>query len=98
MGRAVYVIFDLETTGFPKERHHIIEVAGKVLAPDATPVDNGSFQSLVQPPPSQIPPVVTELTGVTDEMVARARGFPEVVTDFINFIRQTTTTFELATD
>ena len=28
-------------------------------------------------------------------MVARAQGFPEVVTDFINFIRQTTTTFEL---
>ena len=38
---------------------------------------------------------MTELTGIMDEMVARARGFPEVVTDFINFMRQTTTTFEL---
>ena len=94
MGHCIYVIFDLETTGFSKDRHHIIEIAGKVLAPDATPVDNGSFQSLVRPP-TRIPPVVIELTGITDEMVARARSFSEVVTDFINFIKQTTTTFQL---
>ena len=30
MDHVIYVIFDLETTGFSKDRHHIIEIAAKI--------------------------------------------------------------------
>ena len=94
MDHVIYVIFDLETTGFSKDRHHIIEIAAKILGPDSTPVDNGTFHSLVRPP-SPIPGMITELTGISNEDVARAPALPEVLFSFIHFMRDTTTTFHV---
>ena len=46
-----------------------------ILGPDSTPVDNGTFHSLVRPP-SPIPGMITELTGISNEDVARAPALP----------------------
>ena len=94
MDQVLYVIFDLETTGFSRDRHHVIEIAAKILAPDATPVENGTFHSFVRPP-SPIPPMITELTGISNEQVASAPAFPEVIFNFVFFMRQSATTFQV---
>ena len=68
MEKAIYVIFDLETTRFLRHCHHVIEIAAQILAPDATIIGEALFWSFVRPP-TPIPPVITELTGITDAQV-----------------------------
>jgi ATP-dependent DNA helicase DinG len=63
-----YVVVDVETTGLDPDRDAIIEVA-------AVSLQNGTisdeFSSLVQPH-QEIPAYITQMTGITDEMVAEA--------------------------
>ncbi|MFO7538568.1 MAG: exonuclease domain-containing protein [Chloroflexota bacterium] len=63
-----YVVVDVETTGLDPERDAIIEVA-------AVSLQNGTvsdeFSSLVQPH-REIPAFISQITGITDEMVADA--------------------------
>lgn len=79
-----YVIFDTETTGFyPYQGDEIIAIGGVV-------VDNGmiredqAFHQLVNPY-RPIPPSVTAITGITDEMVADKPGVCNVISDFLDF-------------
>ena len=82
----LYIVFDIETTGFSKDRHHIIEIAAQTLAPNGEAIEGETFKSFVKPP-TPIPPQISELTGITNRDVSGAAAFPEVATRFFNFMR-----------
>lgn len=76
-----YVAFDLETTGLTPETDQIIEI-GAVKVRDGKVVDR--FMEFVRPD-IEIPQKITEITGITNEMVADARETKEIITDFLTF-------------
>lgn len=76
-----FVVFDLETTG-AKEPHRVTEIgAFRVKGFEV----QDTFQTLVNPETS-IPPFISALTGINDEMVADAPRFADIVNDFLEFI------------
>ena len=77
-----YVVFDLETTGLDPLKDHIIEI-GALKYQDNKLVD--TFQVLVNPQ-IPIPELITNLTGINDEMVKNEQGIEIVIKDFINFV------------
>lgn len=76
-----YVVVDVETTGTGGPFHRITEI-GAVKVVGGQIVDE--FQSLVNPGRS-IPPFITGLTGITNEMVARAPTFADLAEKFLEF-------------
>ena len=68
------VFLDLETTGGSAAHDRIIEIGLVELIPGGDPVE---WSTLVNPLRS-IPPAVQALTGITEDMVARARTFGEL--------------------
>lgn len=80
---AALVVLDFETTGLnPREGARGIEV-GAVKLIDGEIVDR--YSSLVNPGVS-IPYQITQLTGITDEMIADAPTPAEVYPDLLDFI------------
>ena len=76
-----FIVFDLETTG-AKEPHRVTEIgAFRVKGFEV----QDTFQTLVNPETS-IPPFISALTGIDDEMVANAPRFADIVNDFLEFI------------
>ena len=77
-----FVVFDLETTGAKAPPCRITEIG-------AYRVKNGEvaekFETLVNPE-TPIPPFITQLTGIRDEMVANAPKFAEIAHEFLSFI------------
>ncbi|GAA0279188.1 hypothetical protein GCM10008922_42390 [Faecalicatena contorta] len=76
-----YIAFDLETTGLNPEQNEIIEIG-------ALKVRHGKVQERFMEfvrPTENISPVVSELTGITNEMVAGARSSRNVIPDFLDF-------------
>ena len=77
-----FVVFDIETTGLSPVNCKIIEIGavkikdGKVLEVYNTFVD----------PECPIPEEITELTSITDEMVAGARTIDTVLPEFLEFV------------
>ena len=65
-----YLFFDLETTGFSREHNDIIEIAG-ILVDSETQQIIDSFHEYVKPR-QRIPAKITELTGITNDMVRYA--------------------------
>jgi ATP-dependent DNA helicase DinG len=63
-----FVVVDVETTGLDPDRDAIIEVAAISLQNGAI---SDEFSSLVQPH-REIPAYISQMTGITDEMVADA--------------------------
>lgn len=80
--RQDYCIVDIETTGYNPGWDEIIELC-------AIKVRNGQiedkFVSLVKPN-NTVPNYITEMTGITSEMVATAPSLKEILPHFINFI------------
>jgi DNA polymerase-3 subunit alpha (Gram-positive type) len=76
-----YVVFDLETTGLNIKRDRIIEV-GAVKVSSGLVIDR--FLTFVNPG-MKIPQRVTELTGITDDMVKDAPGIGQVLDEFNQF-------------
>lgn len=77
-----YVVFDLETTGLKPEKDKIIEIG-------AVRLENGEITgrySTFVDPSIEIPEEITELTGITTEMVEGAPGIREVLAGFLDFI------------
>lgn len=70
----MYAIIDIETTGAVTTQDRITEVA--IFIHDGKKVIN-EFNSLINPERS-IPPFISNLTGITNEMVANAPTFAEV--------------------
>ncbi len=80
-----FVVFDLETTGFSNEANNIIEI-GAVKVENGEIVDRyGTFVNPKEP----IPPKITELTGINDEMVENAPCIEEVLPEFLKFCEGT---------
>ena len=77
-----FVVFDLETTGAKAPPCRITEI-GAYRVRDGKVTEE--FQTLVNPE-TQIPPFITRLTGISDDMVKDAPLFADVVHDFLNFI------------
>lgn len=77
-----YIAYDLETTGLHADTSEIIEI-GAVKVEYHQIVD--TFQELIKPK-KKIPPRITEITGISNEMVENCRSIEEVLPDFLKFI------------
>lgn len=76
-----FVVFDLETTGGNSEHDGITEIAAvKVRGGEVL----GEFTTLVHPG-RDIPPTVTSITGISEDMVADAPAFDSVLPAFLEF-------------
>ena len=76
-----YVAFDIETTGLEIESEEIIEI-GALKVVDGKVTDR--FKEFVKPE-KQISEKITEITGITNEMVEHARPIEDVIRDFVFF-------------
>jgi len=70
----MYAIIDIETTGGTAHRSKVLEIA--IAVHDGEKVID-TFETLINPETS-IPPGITQLTGITQEMVVDAPKFYEV--------------------
>ncbi|MGM0881174.1 MAG: 3'-5' exonuclease [Bacillota bacterium] len=79
------VVFDLETTGFyPANGDEIISF-GAVKLCGGELAESETFYSLVNPK-RKIPKAITELTGISNEMVEDAPDLMQVLHDFMEFV------------
>ena len=76
-----FTVFDIETTGLSAANNHITEI-GAVRVKDGKTLE--VFNTFVDPG-EHIPEKITELTGITDEMVAGAPSEAEAVKAFLEF-------------
>ncbi|MBP1888511.1 DNA polymerase-3 subunit alpha (Gram-positive type) [Clostridium moniliforme] len=76
-----YVVFDLETTGFSPKNDKIIEIG-------AVKIENGKiidrFSEFVNPK-RNIPYKITELTGISDDMVKNSEDIETLLPKFLEF-------------
>ena len=80
-GGETYVVFDIETTGLEPQKCRITEIGAiKLVNGEVT----DKFSQLINPGVS-IPPAITNLTGITDEMVADKPDIAEVLPRFLDF-------------
>src|SRR5688500_12075338 len=77
-----FVVFDLETTGSKAPPCRITEI-GAYRVENCEVTDE--FHTLVNPE-TPIPPFITDLTGISDEMVKDAPRFSARVDEFLMFI------------
>jgi DNA polymerase III epsilon subunit family exonuclease len=77
------VIVDIETTGWLADEAGITEIGAVRLSP-GRPI--AEFSALVNPG-MPIPPHITELTGITDAMVAESPKITCVMPDFLKFTK-----------
>jgi DNA polymerase III epsilon subunit family exonuclease len=82
MRYSVFVAFDTETTGLYPGYDQLVEIAACRFT-DGAIID--TFQTLVNPE-REIPSEITELHGITDEMVADAPKSCEAVAAFLEYI------------
>ena len=77
----MYVIVDIETTGSVATQDRITEIA--IFKHDGKKIVD-QYSTFVNPERS-IPPFISKLTGITDEMVKDAPKFFEIAKDIIEF-------------
>lgn len=75
-----YVVIDIETSGLDPRFDEIIELAGIKYS---NGVEVERFQTLVN---AEIDDFITELTGITNEMLMNAPKIDDVLPDFIAFV------------
>jgi len=76
------VVIDIETTGLKEDSDAILELGAVRIAPDQTQT---TWSKLINPE-RLIPPEITQLTNITNEMIRTAPPLKVVLQDFINFI------------
>lgn len=76
-------IFDLETTGLSTANDRIIEIGILKVHPDGT---KETFSSLVNPQ-VDIPQIVTEITGITNDHVKDSPTFRDIAEEVYEFMR-----------
>ena len=77
-----YVAFDLETTGLSSAKDEIIEI-GAVLMKNGEEIDR--FQTFVDPQ-MKLEKRITDLTGITDDMLRGAPKIEEALPAFLSFV------------
>ncbi len=77
-----FVVFDVETTGLDKRKDKITEI-GAVKIKDGKIID--SFSTLINPG-IEIPAKITDLTGISNDMVKDAPLERDILPSFIDFI------------
>lgn len=80
------LFFDIETTGFSRQYDYIIELAGIIYNTD-TKETEAVFHEYIKPK-KRVPIHITEITGITNVMVANKREEKEVLKDFLIFIEE----------
>lgn len=78
-----FTAIDIETTGLGPEKARMIEI-GAVKYEDGKQKE--IFSTLVKPQIAGIPERITELTGITDEMVKEAPGEAEAMRSLLRFL------------
>jgi hypothetical protein len=63
------------------------QLAAQILDPDRIPLEDAIFLELIRPN-TPIPPLLTELTTITNDMVSTAERFLEVAINFLEFMRR----------
>ena len=81
-----FTVFDFETTGMSPVRDRVVELAALRIDADGS---ESAFHSLVNPG-CRIPPGVTAVHHITDDMVAEAPRFADVARDFLEFAEEST--------
>jgi DNA polymerase III epsilon subunit-like protein len=79
-------IVDLETTGFQKDAR-IIEIGSIAIEFDGFDINIKTFSELINPG-FPVSDKITEITGITNEELSKARG-DEVYQDYHRFLKQT---------
>jgi DNA polymerase-3 subunit alpha (Gram-positive type) len=79
-----FVVFDIETTGLSARENAITEIGAVPLRGGQVV---GEFSTFVNPG-VHIPKYITELTGITDEMVREAPPPDEALRAFYDFCRE----------
>ncbi|MEJ6951526.1 PolC-type DNA polymerase III [Natronospora cellulosivora (SeqCode)] len=82
IAEGTYTVFDLETTGFHAGSDKIIEI-GAVKIKNNTVID--TFTSFVKID-SPIPPKITEITGINNDMLKDAAELNDVIDQFLAFV------------
>lgn len=82
----VFCAIDTETTGLKQKDDRVMEIGCVKFTKNE---ELGRFSVLINPE-CQIPPVVTELTHITNELVSNEKTFKEISADFLEFIKGTT--------
>ncbi|MEB1806809.1 MAG: ATP-dependent DNA helicase DinG [Bacillaceae bacterium] len=77
-----FVVVDIETTGHSAQQDRIIQI-GAVLVQDGEIIER--FTSFVNPQ-MKIPPFIESLTGISDEMVALAPTFEQVIPELLQML------------
>ena len=82
-----FCVVDIETTGLSTSRDSIIEI-GAILYENGEAAD--SFESLLQPRVNEmgdyVSPFITQLTGITNEMLDAAPPAEQVLAEFFDFL------------
>lgn len=78
-----FVVFDLETTGLDPSKHEVIEIGAIRVNRDSNVHD--TFQAVIKPT-KRIPRKITEITGISQDVVER-EGEPleSALRSFLNF-------------
>ena len=82
----IYVVFDIETTGFDPYNDKIIEI-GAIKLKGREVIDK--FSTFINPEVT-IPQVIIDLTKITDDIVKDAPKIEEVLPQFLKFCENTT--------
>lgn len=80
--KAIYL--DIETTGFSRQWDYIIEIAAVIYDENQNKIVD-KFHEYIKPGKT-IPPVITELTGITNQQVRFAKSEREVLGDFMEWL------------
>ena len=81
-----FVFLDFETTGLEAGRDHIIEIGALKLDGDGL---EHIYQTFVQPPIA-ISPKITQITGITNDMVSGAPDCTTAIQKLVEFIGDAT--------
>lgn len=85
-----FLVFDTEATGFQiAAEDRLIEIAG-VPMKGTEVLEKETFQTLVNPG-REIPEIITDLTGITDERVTYAPPAIDAIEEFFQFAEKYTT-------
>ncbi len=78
-----FIVFDLETTGLDSLKHEIIEIGAIKVNRDSS--EHTTYQILVKPK-KRFSNKITELTGITKEMLKDAPPIEAALPEFLQFI------------